>query len=337
MAKSKPPSETTDPTPAPDGVDDEGRETWQGEPHAPPPETQPSASDAAPEPTPVEVQVINRTLSGWKRNPEDKRDHSARPLLGAPTNLPAEWFGIVAYLIAALDQGGSSGCVGFAIAAAIMIRLRMLNLYVAAVSEWAIYAWARMMGKTSKDDPILDDGCMPRSAMEALRLHGVPLESDWPFDEATVNTELPWDVQQKASAARITKWARLDSDGIGLIHDIMHALVQGFPVVFGTFVDTAFMNVASADSLQSAAVVRTMNLRDSRGGGHMMCIVGYRTNSDGQIEFLVLNSWGLTFGYRGLVWIHQDVMLDPESGDFHMMQVALGGPEKKQGEEKAAA
>jgi C1A family cysteine protease len=281
--------------------------------------------------TPVPPGGVERSL-GWKKNPRDERDVSARPMLGAPATLPGEWYGLLNYVIAAMDQSISSACVGFAIAAAIMIRLRMMNAYVTQVSAFAIYAWARMVSKADKDDPILDSGCYPRLAMQAVREHGVPSEEAWPFDVSMVNEELPWDVQKKASAGRITRWFRLDSDGVGLLHDVMHALVQGYPVVFGTFVDTAFMSHGIAESLDKAPIIKSINLGDARGGGHMMCIVAYRTDKDGQIEFLVLNSWGLTWGYRGMAWVHQDVMLNAESSDFHAMQVTNTGnpkPEKE--------
>ena len=258
---------------------------------------------------------------GWNPNPADSRDVSARPMLGAPSTVPLEWFGLMPYLAAAMDQSISSACVGFALAAAIMIRLRMQGTFVTDVSGFAIYAWARMMSKLSKDDPILDTGCYPRVAMQSLRVHGAPPEAAWPFDVGMVNEELPWDVQQVSSAGRVVRWFRLDSGGPGRIREIMHALVQGYPVVFGTFVDAVFMAHGIAYDLDDAPIVRRMNTSDPQGGGHMMCIVAYRTNRDGQVEFLILNSWGLRWGYRGMIWMHQDVLLDPASSDFHVMQV----------------
>ncbi len=288
------------------------------------------ASDSSP------PESNTRRGKGWTKNTPDKRDRSARPLLGAPTSLPAEWYGLMPFLIAAMDQTTMRACVGFAIAAAIMIRQRVLGIYTTAISPMAIYAWARMLGKATKDEKLQDNGCEPRLAMQAISEDGAPSEADWPIDPSQVNVELPWDVEQMASAGRITQWARLDSEGIGLIHDIMHALTQFYPVVFGTFVDLAFEQLGIADSLDTAPVTTSVDLSDLQGGGHMMCIVAYRTNKDGQIEFLVLNSWGLGWCYRGLGWISQAVMLNMASSDFHMMQVTMGNAAKP-APEKAAA
>lgn len=256
-------------------------------------------------------------------------------MLGAPTFLPAEFYGLVGFILGAMDQGSSSACVGFAIVAAVMIRLRAIGAYLEQASPMAAYAWARMMAKVSKDEPLTDDGSIPRLAMQSIRENGLPAESVWPFDYAKINDELPWNVQQASSVARIDRFFRLDSDGIGLVHDIMNACAQYYPVVFGTFVDTGFMRIGPATSLEEAPVVEKMNTSDPRGGGHMLCIVGYRTNKDGKIEFLILNSWGASFGYGGLVWMHEDVILSSASSDFYAMQVSTA-PNAKKPEKEAA-
>ncbi len=266
---------------------------------------------------------------GWKKNPRDSRDRSMRATLGAPTALAAEWYGLMAFVITAMDQTNMSACVGFALGAALMTRLKLLGIFVEAVSVMAIYAWARMVDKPTKDAQLDDSGCQPRSAMQALSDFGAPPERVWPIDPSQVDVEMPWDVQQLASAGRITQYFRLDSDGTGRVHDIMHALMNGYPVVFGTFVDSAFMSIGMSDSLDSATVFNTIDTTDPRGGGHMLCIVAYRTNANGQIEFLILNSWGLTWGYRGMAWMSQDIMMSTASDDFYAFQCTTTGDAKK--------
>ena len=73
-------------------------------------------------------------------------------------------------------------------------------------------------------------------------------------------------------------------------------LDAGIPVWLGTFVDTAFENLAANDIAQPA------DQSDPQGGGHAMYISAYRTASDGSFEFRVENSWGSSWADGGAVW-----------------------------------
>lgn len=262
-----------------------------------------------------EQQPVRKT--GWHPRPPDVSDVSARPMLGAPTHFPMEAMALVAFILCVFDQTITSSCVGQAVGNAIEIRLRAMGAeLVETVSRMAIYTWARM--RENMNRTLHDEGCNPRDAILSIGVDGVPKEHDWPYDEARINEALPWDVEQKSSAARIAAHYWIDSDDIGRVHDIMNALVQNYPVVFGTFVDTAYMNLSEAQAL---AGVRSMNLRDARGGNHMQCIVAYRVQTDGSVMFLVLNSWGPRWGWNGCAWVHQDVIMSSASNDFAVMQV----------------
>ncbi len=274
------------------------------------------SSDSDP-PETLGEQIVRKT--GWKRCESDpEQDVSARPMLGAATHLPKEMLALLPFILFIFDQTVTSSCVGQAIGNAIEIRLRALGMaLVETVSRMAIYTWARM--REERNRALHDDGCNPRDAILSIGSDGVPKEHDWPFDPKHINDALPWDVEQQASAGRIDAHYWIDSDDIARVHDIMNALVQLYPVVFGTFVDTAYMNLTEAQAL---AGVTKMNLADARGGDHMQCIVGYRTNADGSVSFLVLNSWGSGWGWNGCAWVHQDVIMSKASGNFAVMQVS---------------
>ncbi|HLK36901.1 MAG TPA: C1 family peptidase [Polyangiaceae bacterium] len=70
----------------------------------------------------------------------------------------------------------------------------------------------------------------------------------------------------------------------------------GIPVQVGIFIDTAF------EELSAGHVAQPANERDPNGGGHAMYISGYRTNSAGELEFRVENSWGSTWCEGGACW-----------------------------------
>lgn len=250
---------------------------------------------------------------GWIPCPEDERDYSLRAMLGAPTYVPPEAMRLLAFIPRVRDQLSASACVGFAIAMAIGIRLGVLGLFLEELSALAVYTWARMAAKYGVESVIEDIGSIPRVAMQALREHGAPGESAWPFDVARVNDELPWDVQQESSAGRVTAFYRIDSDE--RVHEVMYALSHDYPVVFGSRVDTAFM------ALGQHASVRSFDQTDRNGGGHMMCLVGYQTREDG-VHFLMLNSWGTGWGNAGFAWLHEDIIRASYSRDFYVMQVS---------------
>ncbi len=266
---------------------------------------------------------------GWKRDTDEslpagvKADKSARMMLGAPIALPSESLQLLGFIFRIYNQGQTSSCVGWAIKQACQIRARVMAATAEAaaaveeLSAMGIYDFARMREKQRTGDAIADVGCFPRDAMYALSEDGIPPESVWPFDPAKINDEPPWDVDAAASAHRITEFYRIDSDGDARVHDIMNAIAQGYPVVFGTFVDTAYM-------MYSGGVVMSVNLNDSQGGGHMQTIVGYTTQADGSIVFTVLNQWDASWGENGLARVHQNVILDDASSDFYVVQLTKG-------------
>lgn len=308
---------------------DEGMSTSE-----PPPELPPELVNTATE-LPESDRDLPTTkperMVGWNRDAVDPRDRPARAMLGAPVALPNEWLALLAFIFTITNQTITSSCVGQAIGNAIMIRLRALGHTVDEISRMAIYAWARMRAKADVGEKLRDLGSFPRLAIKSIREDGVPKEEDWPFAESKINDELPWDVQQKSSAARVTQFFRVDSVGTALVHDIMNALVQMYPVVFGTFVDSDFMRFEFVGHLADAPVIEKMNAADRNGGGHYMTIVGYRVVKVGAadvVHFLVLNSWSDRWGCKGLCWVHEDVITSSESSDFYVMQVSMSEPKE---------
>lgn len=290
--------------------------------------TEDRSVDPTIEPPASEPAVALRPL-GWKKDTVDSFpegvtcDVSAKHLLGAPVALAPEVKRLLGFIWKIYDQTITSSCVGWAIKQACMLRARIAApteeqaQQVEELSALGPYAFARMREKQRTSDALRDGGCFPRDAMYALSEDGIPSEKDWPFDESKVNDEPPWDVEQKASAHRITAFFRIDSEGRARVHDIMNAVSQNYPVIFGTFVDTTYMRY-------TGGVVRSMNTNDPQGGGHMQTIVGYTTDRDGSIIFIVLNQWGPNWGEKGLSYIHENVITSADSDDFYVIQITKG-------------
>lgn len=257
---------------------------------------------------------------GWKKNEPDARDLHARAHFGAPRNLPGEALGLAGFVRRIRDQISTSSCVGQAIASAIDVRLRFLGKSLPEPASLGVYGFARMLEKLRTGALLTDDGCFPRDALKGLKNFGVPSEDDWPFteDPAIVNEELPWDVQQKASAGRVDAFYSIVGGGEVLLQDICNALVQNFPVPYGTNVTQAFMDYGGGGPSRA---MPAPGPTDRRLGGHETLILGY-TTVKGRIVFQCLNSWGTSWGDTGLYWADQDFMLDPEASDFNAIQVA---------------
>jgi hypothetical protein len=102
-------------------------------------------------------------------------------------------------------------------------------------------------------------------------------ELDTAFGEHTVDTSAP-DFSDVCAAAL--------------------AATPGAPLVVGTWVGPAFENASP-----SSVVGPESQATAPSGGGHAIRVVGYRTNSKGEREWNVSNSWGKSWCIDGRVWV----------------------------------
>lgn len=250
---------------------------------------------------------------GYKKDVHDERDFKARALLGARRTIANEALDLQGCVSGVKDQGATSSCVGQSIGTAIDTRLRKLGKWDAPLSSsQAIYTFGRALSRLSKDESLQDGGTFPRNAMKGLKDWGVPTEQRWPFDPSHINDELPWDVMQAASANCLQAWWRIDSMGKERVEDICQALEKGYPVVFGTDIDQAFMDHSGTKPVGTPD-------RSKIVGGHMMCLVGYTTENSARV-LRGVNSWGIGWGDRGFYWATEGFIMDPAAGDFYVIQ-----------------
>lgn len=264
------------------------------------------------------VSVKRGAGLGYIKDRVDPAVLSTRHMFGAAMQNPTE--ASLEQYVKVLDQGSTSACVAHAVGMAVYGRARKLGLVAVEPAYLAIYDFARGRGKPMAS-PLVDEGCMPSDAMASLIGEGVPSFGTWPEVrpgetyaralERSVNLTPPWDVQQVATAHRIAGWYRIDTDHKARVEDICQALAKGYPVPFGTEVDEAFQD-HKGKTVVGPAGPRTI-------GGHMMLIVGYRTNDNGKREFRILNSWGVTFGDRGFAWASEEYVTDYRASDFYVV------------------
>jgi hypothetical protein len=273
-------------------------------------EEKPEAAEVVEEAAPVPTFTVVPFGTGYKQDAHDPRDWNASARFGAVKKaaLPAEALGLREFIRRIHDQTITSSCVGQALSQAIDTRLRKLG-FDFEPSSMAPYTGARALDH----GVLVDAGCYPRDAMRFVATNGVPREHVWPFDPAKVNEPLPWDVLQDASRFLLFAWWRIYSSGQQRSDAVAQAVAAGFPVIFGLDIDNAFFGY-------SGGTIMRMNADSA--GGHMLCIVGYRTREDGTREFLVANSWGYGWGENGMCWMHEDVLETSRASDFYVIEVS---------------
>lgn len=250
--------------------------------------------------------------TGWLADAPDERDFRASARFGAPANLPREALALADHVRRVRDQGPTSACVGFAITSGVDVRLRKLGIEWPEPSPVGVYTPARR-AVTPKGQKLDDGGSFPRVAMKLIRDVGIPSEQRVPFNPATINDDLKWGAFQDASKLLVFQWFRVYEAGASRSDAVANALAAGYPVVLGAVLDPAFFQ-------NQGETVMTWG--PERRGGHMLCVVGYRTRADGSREFLVLNSWGKGWGAGGFFWLHADALASDRVSDIYALVVA---------------
>ena len=223
------------------------------------------------------------------------------------------------------DQAQTSRCVGAANARIINVRAQQLrgngpDPTVPYPSERGLYSLAREEDRPTAQTPLVDQGSNVGFLLQAvLRDVGVPLERDFPEDDANINQEVPADVLAKAISTKVQSAHTIDSEGTARADDAVQSLLEGFCFSMAIPVGDGYESANSQSPVVAPAAGATLY------GYHDVAIVGVKT-VNGRRLFLNPGSWGSSFGFNGYVWLDESVLEDPRASDFVVMQVVnLGG------------
>ncbi len=223
---------------------------------------------------------------------------------GSLSAYPGEALALANALPALKTQGGTNSCVGHGIDVGAEARCRVQGINVPPGSPLGIYNLTCMLQRKNANEPLRDEGSYARIAMKACADFGVPQEIDWPLwnpdgSQRSATTELPPHILQRASAWKLKEQFTVYQTGQARIDACCKALAQKFPLPTAGMVDEPFMNY-------NGSGVLTRPDPQLEVGGHMTCIIGYRTNSAGKKEFLIVNSW-VRWGMPGsLAWVDEE-------------------------------
>jgi C1A family cysteine protease len=218
-----------------------------------------------------------------KSSPRDDRDwiYQRSDLTPQPKVDLREWDSAVD---SQLDLGS---CAGNAMANAyeLQVRRQAPENFV-ELSRLFIYYNARAIDNSINQD----SGAYLRDVVKAVQDHGICKEALWPYNVENFAVRPSAESFEDARPRSLRNYYKLDT-----IEDIVDALSQLRPVIFGMEIYDSFMRVNTENP-----VVPMPATDEQRHGGHAMCMVGYRLPEQ---QFLAKNSFGTAWGDQGYCWI----------------------------------
>jgi C1A family cysteine protease len=200
------------------------------------------------------------------------------------------------------DQAATSACVGFAITAAAEIAVD----HKVRFSPVAAYTMARLLARSTWEEPLRDDGAFPLLATQALQKHGFVTDQD-----IGVNEELPLDLLEDGVTHKLSQYSRIPS-GVGAYESLRRTLAHGSPVTLAISVDVGF-------EYTDGRVPVGVPMGSSRGS-HYVCAVGYDSRG-----VRILNSWGKDWGDAGFAWLSPERVEDPTTLDLQAIELVQVG------------
>lgn len=172
------------------------------------------------------------------------------------------------------------------------------------LSRMAVYYLARELMFPPQTH--VDKGTFISHACDALRRFGACPETDWPWDEAKINTPPTWAAMRHMYLGKIDSFYKIRSIKERRCEEVVRCLQAGNPVVYGTTVGTNWFTYQKG---------QVLGIPDQIRGRHATVLVGYR---DG--KFIGENSWGPYWGDDGFYLMEPEVIACPDSSDFWVIQ-----------------
>ena len=246
----------------------------------------------------------------------------ARHLFGAARPRLAQSADLRGYVDAIRNQLNTEKCVGMSLARVIHVQAQVQKFgapnpgAIPYPSEMGIYDLAREEEGTGA---LIDQGSSPGMAIQALSEDiGVPLERDWPADDAKINDPLPVDVLTRALAMKVTSAYAILSESTQRADDCVQALSANHAISLAISVGDSYENVSDETSVVAVPANGKVY------GGHDITLVGFRI-VNGRRQFLNAGSWGTGWGFGGYCWLDESVVTATGSlaaSDFIVIQVA---------------
>lgn len=258
-------------------------------------------------PDPAKIAALEKTSD----------HHDIKHYLGGASPLPKATNNR-AKLVARKNQGQSSACTCHSLSAALATLAAIVGVACVDPSEHVLYSRSGRIEQATGD--LQDNGRQLLDVWQAQQNDGLAPQTPatspdgrnsdiWTAADATspppnVNIDATPGELELAGKCRLPfALATIDPTAADCEAQVQASLAAGRMVWFGTEVGQAFESATG-----SADVAPDSNPNDPDGGGHALFFVDYRTKADGSVEYLVCNSWGLSWGDStdnepGLCWV----------------------------------
>jgi len=204
------------------------------------------------------------------------------------------------------DQGQLGACTSFALGGAIQYDEMRQGIDSPLPSFLFIYYNERKLEGTVSTD----SGASLADGIRAISTKGVANGTCWPYDIDRFRDKPPVECYNDASQHKALDYRQVAQTA----DDIQGVLAEGFPVVCGITVYQSF----ESDAVRTTGYVPMPRHHETVLGGHALLLVGYNTTSR---YFIVRNSWNVTFGDQGYLYIPFDYILNADmASDFWVIK-----------------
>lgn len=209
-----------------------------------------------------------------------------------------------------LNQGDTSSCTGNS--SALAIQARMPRMPDGSFAPLPSRLWLYYFARAKENDTAQDDGAQLADVFAAAAALGFPPESAWSFSEdlAKITAHPDYTAAFEAADQRLIKGAyRITTRGDQRVANVKAAIHLGHPVVWGTSLDEAFMDLGPTDVWPG--------LTGPSVGGHAMVL--HRFDGD---MFWTRSSWGEDYADGGSARITADAVASSAASDFWVVETA---------------
>ena len=236
---------------------------------------------------------------GWKPQLPDARDYQFK--VEAPIVLPPV-IDLRTTCPPIVDQGDLGSCTANSIANAHYFDQLKQKEKAFMPSRLFIYYNERAM----EGSVPYDAGANIRDGIKTINVQGVCRETTWPYIISKF-TKKP----TKYSYTQAMAHQSLLYQAVGQnMTDMKTCLATGYPFVFGFSVYESF----ESQQVSNTGIVPLPSKNESLLGGHAVLCVGY---DDSKQWFIVMNSWGTSWGDKGYFYIPYAYLTDANlASDF---------------------
>lgn len=227
---------------------------------------------------------------GWRADKKDFRDvkyaaSHRRNLFDIPEKLSL----VNESMAPVYDQGDLGSCTANAIAGAYSYLKQFSSLQKIPVEKTLISRLMVYYNEREEEGTVDSDaGAVIRDGIKSLNTIGACLETDWPYIISKFQEKPPPGAYDEAKLHRGLKYQAVNPTSI----DVMTALTDGYPVVFGFTVYESF----ESGEVAQTGIMPIPKTSEREMGGHAVLAVGFDQNTQ---RLLVRNSWGQFWGMNG--------------------------------------